>query len=103
MTKDVRIVALCLGTPTHTLRTVFPFTIAPLGLPCSARGSVPASLAIVKPSHPTIEALQEYARLDLTIDGEIQCHLDSCPTCEVVYETERCKAAERREHGEALE
>jgi len=31
--------------------------------------------------HPPTDALQEYARLDLVLDSEIQRHIDACPTC----------------------
>jgi len=31
--------------------------------------------------HPPTDALQEYARLDLVLDSEIQRHIDACPIC----------------------
>ena len=31
--------------------------------------------------HPPIDALQEYVRLDLVLESEIQRHVDSCQRC----------------------
>ena len=46
------------------------------------------------PVHPTREAVREYARLEIVLEGELQCHLNACEVCAALYRAEVESTAE---------